>query len=266
MADEINISDYMTSDITMVESDSSIQNVKELISKTGHDGFPVCENGKLVGHISAKNIIISGAENDNVKSVMSEDYLTIRMDFPIKRAGRIMFREGINEILVVDDNGNLAGILTNTDIIRSQIERSTPKKVKSLKSMLEQIHSDIEFNISKKEVSLNKLHPTQGEIFKDELNGRKYEIEKGLSEPIIVVDSQNRKVVADGHHRLVAADELNQTNMNAYVLESDKKIQTGMYENAKNQGIDSVEDIDILEGEGHPHVDDIKPISELKMD
>ena len=36
----------------------------------------------------------------------------------------VMFRRGISRMPVVDENGKLVGIITNTDMVRSHIERS----------------------------------------------------------------------------------------------------------------------------------------------
>jgi len=45
------------------------------------------------------------------------------------------------------------------------------------------------------------LVPTQSKIFADELEGRKYELEKGLAEPLIVIQKRNKILLVDGHHR-----------------------------------------------------------------
>ena len=39
-----------------------------------------------------------------------------------------MFRHGISRLPVVNDEKQVKGIITNTDMVRSHIERSTPTK------------------------------------------------------------------------------------------------------------------------------------------
>ena len=78
------------------------------------------------------------------------------------------------------------GIITNSDVIRSQIERADPAKVWKLKKTLETVHG-VDITVTRGEVGIDDLVPTQSKIFADELEGRIYELRKGLAEPIIVI-------------------------------------------------------------------------------
>lgn len=51
-------------------------------------------------------------------------------DANIMDVGRIMFRTGFSKLPVVDEENNLVGIISNMDVIRSQIEKTTPKNWK----------------------------------------------------------------------------------------------------------------------------------------
>lgn len=266
MNKETKVSDYMTEDLKVVKAEDRIGRIKKLIKSTGYDGFPVCNGEKLVGHVSARAVILADGDDTKVRSVMNGDYPTIRESYPIIRAGRIIFREGLSEILVVNEDRELTGMLTNTDILRSQIERSTPSKVESLVDMLSKVHGNVEFSNYMDEVEIERLSPTQNQVFKDELEGRVHELQNGLAEPIIVVKNGDSMVVADGHHRMVASSRIGKDSISAYVLEPSKEIELGMHEQAKDQDLRSVDDVEIESERGHPHVDKIKPISELKRD
>ena len=67
---------------------------------------------------------------DQVSGIMSTDVIVAREDMHINDASRVMFRHGISRLPVVDKQRHVKGIMTNTDIVRSHIERSTPTKVK----------------------------------------------------------------------------------------------------------------------------------------
>lgn len=266
MNKETKVSDYMTEDLKVVGSEDRIGKIKQLIKSTGYDGFPVCDGEKLVGHISARSVILAESDDAKVRTEMNRDYPTIRGSYPVIRAGRIIFRQGISEILVVNEDKELTGMLTNTDILRSQIERSTPSKVESLVDMLSKVHEDVEFTNYTDEVKIERLSPTQKQVFKDELEGRVHELENGLAEPIIVIKNGNSMVVADGHHRMVASDRIGKNSISSYVLEPSREIELGMHEQAKDRDLQSVEDIVVETERGHPHVDSIEPISDLRRD
>lgn len=260
------VQEYMSKNVVTVQKEENIENLSELISETGHDGFPVCEDGRLVGYVCAKNIIVSGQKNSKVEDIMDTEYPTIKPDLSVKTTGRIMFREGIEEILVVENGGLLQGIITHNDIIRSQIERTTPSKVASIKSTIEQIHNNIDIDIKKRKVKVNSLHPTQSEVYMNELTGRKYELDNGLSEPIVVIQDNNKTVIADGHHRALASKKLGRDTIVAYCLVCSGDIDLGMYQNAVDRGIDSLDDICIISGEDHPDTKSIELISDLRID
>ncbi len=51
------VSEYMTSDVTTVDADTSILELAELFSKSALRHFPVTDNGKLVGVISRVDVL-----------------------------------------------------------------------------------------------------------------------------------------------------------------------------------------------------------------
>ncbi|MFB6302703.1 MAG: ParB N-terminal domain-containing protein, partial [Haloferacaceae archaeon] len=154
----------------------------------------------------------------------------------------------------VDDAGNLVGIISNTDVIRSQIERATPEKVGKLMRTLERIHG-IEVSQARRRVDLDALTPTQGRVYADELEGRRYELERGLAEPLVVIDNGGMLILADGHHRVMAADRVGIDEMDAYVIVIDREVDLGMARTADREGLESIDDIEIVDYAHHPLVE-----------
>ena len=95
----------------------------------------------------------------------------------INDAARVIFRSGIQKLPVVDDDNNLIGIISNADVIRSQIEHVSPDKVFKFIDTLRQLH-DVEPALVRERVPIGELLPTQSKIYQDELEGRMYEIKK----------------------------------------------------------------------------------------
>ena len=98
------------------------------------------------------------------------------------------------------------------------------------------------------------LLPTQSKIYEDELEGRIYEIKKGLAEPIIVVKRPGRIILVDGHHRAIAAKRLGITAIDAYLIEIKEDIELGMERTAHAMNLKTLDDVQVLDYARHPLV------------
>ncbi|MEM4156619.1 MAG: ParB N-terminal domain-containing protein, partial [Archaeoglobaceae archaeon] len=165
-----------------------------------------------------------------------------------------MFRTGHSKLPVVDDSDRLVGIISNADVIRSQIERADPSKVEKLKTTIEKVHGvKTEVHVGKVEVS--KLIPTQSKVYADELKGRIHEIRRGLAEPVIVIKKDSRFFLVDGHHRAIAALRLGIEKLDAYIIEVNGDFELGIEKMAKKKGLNSLKDVEIIEDVPHPLVE-----------
>jgi len=245
------VRDYMTKDVISVKPDTLNEEVITLMKETGHDGFPVInEEEKIVGIITAFDFLLKDWA-DYVKDIMSQDVVVAQEGISINDASRVMFRQGISRLPIVDKVGKIKGIITNTDMIRSHIERSTPTKVKHFKETLERLYG-IKTSLKRKIINTHELRPTQDRVYADELQGRVYELKKGLAEPTIVVKTGNRLILVDGHHRAVAAVKLECKTIDSYVIDLKRDLELGMEREADKNGIYTFDDIEIIDDAQHP--------------
>lgn len=250
MTEHPKVKEYMTQEVDTVSPDNDVKDVINLINKTGHQGFPVVEEGRVIGYISAPALLEKGT-TVKISEVMSQDILVADMDMDMSDVARVLFRSGKSKLPVVDKNGNLQGIITNTDVIRSQIEKTSPQKVWTLKKTLEAIHN-IHLNVIREPVNIGELVPTQSKVYADELDGRIYELKKGLAEPIVVIKKPGKVLLVDGHHRVIAAKKLGIKSMDAYVIPLGNEIKLGMEKTANSAGLHTISDIKILDYAKHP--------------
>ncbi|GAB3311523.1 CBS domain-containing protein [Haloplanus rallus] len=265
MADNATVEEYMTQDVATVDPDDSVSEVsRRIVESDGHTGFPVTDGRQVEGFVSARDLLLADDEA-LVFTVMSEDLVVAHPDMKVNDAARVILRSGIQKLPVVDDAGKLVGIISNTDVIRSQIERVTPKKVDKLLHTLEEIH-DIEAAEERRSVELAELTPTQGRVYADELQGRSYELEHGLAEPLVVIDNDGTLLLADGHHRVMAANRLDIEEMDAYVIVVDEDggadLELGMQRTAEKEGLASIEDIDVVDYARHPLIETTERLQE----
>lgn len=245
------VKDYMTKNVITVTPDMPINEIKNIIKKTGHDGFPVEKDNQIVGIITASDLLIRDLA-PTVEGMMSDDIVIANEELSINDASRVMFRLGISRLPVTDENHKVLGIITNTDILRSHIERSTPAKVKQFRETLEQLYN-IKTTLTKQKVPIKSLQPTQDKVYADELQGRTYEIERGLAEPIIVVQKEDGTyLVIDGHHRLVASHQMGKEELTANIIKLSKNMKLGVEKTAENNGIFTIDDIKIISDAQHP--------------
>lgn len=244
------VKDYMTKDVISVSPDTKTTDVIELMQKSRHNSYPVVKDGKLVGMVTAYDIVAK-EESETVAGLMSTKLVVANQNLSINDASRVMFRRGISRMPVVDVDGALVGIITNTDMVRSHIERSTPNKVEYFKKTMEQLYG-IKTTLKHMPVETKKLRPTQDRVYADELEGRAYELEKGLAEPAIVVKTGDRWILVDGHHRAVASTQKGYETVDSYVVDLGKDIKLGMEKTADKAGIRTFDDIEIIDDDKHP--------------
>lgn len=254
------VEEYMTEDVVTVSPGDTVGDViDKMLNDEGHSGFPVVDdtdrgNGKIEGFVTARRLL-GRDELERIEDVMATNLVVAEPEMKVKDAARVILRSGIQKLPVVDDDGVLVGIISNSDVIRSQIERATPSKVWKLMRTLESIH-DTELREERREIPIDSLVPTQEKIYADELDGRSYELKHGLAEPVIVVERGDELVLVDGHHRAIAANRLGIEEMDAYViLVGDDVEELGLEKTARNAGLESLEDVEVVDYARHPLIE-----------
>jgi CBS domain-containing protein len=250
--DKKKVKDYMTYDVVTIDIHGTAKDVIDTIRRTQHDGFPVVDGDQVVGYIAARDLLFVYPEHP-VERMMSRHLIVADPDMSINDAARVIFRSGIQKLPVVDENNRLIGIISNSDVIRSQIEHVSPEKVFKFMDTIRTLH-DVEPSLKRGTVPIDQLLPTQSKIYEDELEGRMYEIQKGLAEPLIVVKRPGRIILVDGHHRTVAAKRLGLERLDAYIIEIHEDIELGMERTARAMNLRTLDDIKVLDYARHPLV------------
>ena len=246
----------MIRDVQCVSPDMTVEQVRDKIINSNFHGFPIVENGYLLGYVSAKELLRHmDKPKAKMRQVMTRGTLCAIPSMSIDDATRVLFRYGLRNLPVVDEDKKIVGIISNIDIVRSQIERARPGKVMSVKNFMEQ-QNGIRLRVSNQEIPIDELIPTQKEVYMDELIGRQYEIKRGLNEPLIVIKRLNGYLVVDGHHRVMAAKRMGLKTFKAIVLEpNNMEVSLGLERTAERWGVHSLDDVKIIEGAKHPFME-----------
>lgn len=121
---EMRVRDIMTRDLKTVEPDITVQEViDKWFSVFKHQGYPVTENGELVGIITLEDV--RDVESDKRSSVTVKDIMKKRDELvvthPDEKASDALMKIATRDVgrLPVMENGSLVGILTRSDISKT---------------------------------------------------------------------------------------------------------------------------------------------------
>lgn len=127
------IKTIMSSDVTTVNVTQKLSEVRRLMSEQGIHHVPVVSGRRLVGMISATDMVrlsfsAYGADERavdamldhefSIEKVMQTDLVTIKTTETVRDATRILRAGQFHSLPVIDEEQALVGIVTSTDLIR----------------------------------------------------------------------------------------------------------------------------------------------------
>ncbi len=94
-----------------------VYDAEELMRKYKISGVPICENGKLVGIITNRDMKFLQKFDVKIKEVMTkEELITAPVGTSLDEAQKILMAHKIEKLPIVDDEGKLKGLITIKDI------------------------------------------------------------------------------------------------------------------------------------------------------
>jgi len=141
------VADVMSRYVDSVSENTKVEKLSLLIFGRGINGVPVCRNKKVVGFVTERDILskfypsvseyvedpfrssdFEGMETKvkeifemNADQIMSRNLVTVTPETPLLRAQSLMFIEKVGRLPVVDEKGNLVGIIAKGDIFRALV-------------------------------------------------------------------------------------------------------------------------------------------------
>jgi len=117
----MNVSEVMTAQVVTATPRSTIAEVAQTMAKIESGAVPVVDDGKVVGLITDRDIVIrvvaEGLGLDTaVADVMTADVETCKEDDNVADATAKMGAKQIRRLVVLNEQGRLAGIISLGDI------------------------------------------------------------------------------------------------------------------------------------------------------
>ena len=132
------VSEIMHKGIVTANINDSVKKVAELMKNEDIGALPVMEENKPVGFVTDRDIVISCiAEGYDIeKSIshaMSENIISVKEDEEIEEVNRLMQKNQISRVLVVDEQEQPIGIVSLKDIASLQDEDLSGETVTRIK-------------------------------------------------------------------------------------------------------------------------------------
>jgi len=122
---ELPIERVMKRDVIKVTPDTSMTELKEILRLNRISGVPVLDGERLAGVISIEDLIkalVQGDVQAPVKERMTTQLITVLESESVVEAVKKFAQYKVGRLLVVNEQGQLRGILTGGDITRGLLE------------------------------------------------------------------------------------------------------------------------------------------------
>jgi CBS domain-containing protein len=125
------VSEVMTKNVLTCSPDDEVDNIWRLMREKRLAGLPITKNGRLVGIVTQNDLLESGAilptfespkgrfkGSSKILSVMETNIIATKPSVKIIKVARLMVSKDIGRVPVIDEGGELIGIIDREDIAR----------------------------------------------------------------------------------------------------------------------------------------------------
>lgn len=127
------VKNWMSKEVITVDVNDSMSDASRLMKQHHFRGLPVMKNGKLAGIVTDRDLKRASASDANtldihellyliskikVQDIMTKDPITIPVDYTVEEAAEVLLDNKLSRAPVVDADGKLVGMITQSDIFR----------------------------------------------------------------------------------------------------------------------------------------------------
>jgi len=125
------VSEIMSKDVVTCSPDDEVDNIWRLMQNKSFAGLPVIRKDRLVGMVTQKDLLESGAmlptfestkgrfrASSKISSLMKTEVVTVEPSTKASEVAKIMISKNIGRVPVRDKKGRLVGIVDREDIVR----------------------------------------------------------------------------------------------------------------------------------------------------
>jgi acetoin utilization protein AcuB len=128
------VKDWMTKDPVTITDDTSMMKAIHLMKQHRFRRLPILHEGRLVGIVSDRDLKEASPSKATtldvhelyyllsdlqIKEIMTRNPITVNPDDTVEHAAQLMLENTISGLPVVNERGDLVGIITQSDIFRA---------------------------------------------------------------------------------------------------------------------------------------------------
>ena len=116
------VGDIASRNVISFKMDCNVKDAAKKLTENEIDGAPVMKDGKVVGVFTVTDLVKAIAqdkEDRTVGELMSTNVVIVNEDLKIANAIEVMLKKSISRLIIADNDNNLLGIVTRTDLIDS---------------------------------------------------------------------------------------------------------------------------------------------------
>ncbi len=135
----VSVAQIMSGRPRLLDPATPVQEAARLMQKYGYEGFPVVQEGRVVGLLTRRAVDRALAHKLNLTaaSLMEAGEVSVRPSDSIQHLQALMTDTGWGQVPVVDEAGRIVGIVTRTDLLKTLAPRPSAGRARNLAESLE---------------------------------------------------------------------------------------------------------------------------------
>ncbi|MCA1842630.1 MAG: chloride channel protein, partial [Actinobacteria bacterium] len=119
------VGDVMTQEVKTIAASASVEEATTFMRSGEHGAYPVIDaDGRCVALLERRDLLVGDPPaGGTALDVARRDVVTVTSATPLVEALELMMEEGTDHLPVVDDDAQLVGICTRTDIVRARADQ-----------------------------------------------------------------------------------------------------------------------------------------------
>jgi tRNA nucleotidyltransferase (CCA-adding enzyme) len=134
----ITVGQIMSHGVRTLAPTDTVSEAAAMMARYGHEGFPVVENGEIVGVLTRREIdkaIHHKLGGSAVRQYMRKGRFFVTPHDSVEKLQAVMIQEGLGQVPVVEDD-KIVGIVTRTDLIKLWTEAPRPSRTDEIAERL----------------------------------------------------------------------------------------------------------------------------------
>ena len=128
------LSEIMSTELVTCSPDDEVDNVWRLMQNHSLAGLPIVKSGRLVGILTQKDLLDSGAAfpafeskkgrfktSSKIASLIKTSVITLKPSSTVREATEFMLEKNIGRIPIVDEKERLVGMVDREDIVKATL-------------------------------------------------------------------------------------------------------------------------------------------------